>query len=213
MRRIGKYIREQPLESSCWCYLLLTVLPGVLWQGEGRWAAEAVFRYLLPGGAACAAAVRFYGASVSALSLRGFCRSFLYCCPIAGLCLVNLLLGGWPEAVRPEQIFWIACCALGEEVMGRMLLFSGAALGAEARGWGKPAAIVLSAVVFGLMHAVNYVAQGTAGTLIQCCYTAGIGALFAWSYQKSGCLWGGIVWHALLNLTAMPMASSGGLLP
>lgn len=62
MRRIGKYIREQPLESSCWCYLLLTVLPGVLWQGEGRWAAEAVFRYLIPGGAACTAAVRFYAA-------------------------------------------------------------------------------------------------------------------------------------------------------
>ena len=103
---------------------------------------------------------------------------------MALLCLANLISGGGLEPVQPDWALWIFCCALGEELLGRMLLLSGIASGARGRGWGE--------------------VLGPAGAFFQCCYTAGIGGLLAWSCRKSGCLWGGVLWHALLNLSGLP---------
>lgn len=203
LKKLSEYARKKPLESGCWCYVLLTVVPGVLVGAEDRYVEEVVFRYLLPAAAAFAVAVRCCGARADALGLKGFGWSVLYSSPIAGLCLVNLIVGNAPEAIRPEQLLWVLCCALGEEILGRMLLFHSILAGARDREWGPRMSIVLAGVVFGLMHAVNYAAQGAVGTILQCCYTAGTGMLLAWSYQKSGCLWGGILWHALLNFTGL----------
>lgn len=202
--RLGRYIRGQPLESSCWCYVLLTVVPGVFWGGGERYAVEAVCRYLLPGAAACLVAVHFYGAEWKTLGREGFGRSLLLGSPMALLCLANVLYRGGVELPPPDRAIWIFCGALGEELLGRLLLLGGIAADAGERGWGEKRIIALAAILFGLMHAVNGAALGVAGTLLQCCYTAAIGGLLAWSCRKSGCLWGGILWHALLNLTGLP---------
>ena len=167
--------------------------------------AEAVFRYLLPSVGACLIAVRFYEADLGVLGIRGFGKSVFFCCPLALLCLVNLLLSrGSLEALSLGRVLWIFCGALGEEILGRLMLLSGIAAGAREQGWGEGKIIALTAVLFGLMHSVNGTILGVGGTLFQCCYTAGIGGLLAWSCRKSGCLWGGILWHTLLNLTGLP---------
>ena len=204
MRQPGRYLRENPLESSVCCYVLLTIVPGVFWGAEEQYAAEAVFRYLLPGAGACVIAARCYGASPGMLGCKGFGKSVLYGCSMALLCLANLISGGGLEPVQPDWALWIFCCALGEELLGRMLLLSGIASGARGRGWGEGRIVALSAALFGLMHAVNGAVLGPAGAFFQCCYTAGIGWLLAWSCRKSGCLWGGVLWHALLNLSGLP---------
>ena len=91
MRQPGRYLRENPLESSVCCYVLLTIVPGVFWGAEEQYAAEAVFRYLLPGAGACVIAARCYGASPGMLGCKGFGKSVLYGCPMALLCLANLI--------------------------------------------------------------------------------------------------------------------------
>lgn len=116
--------------------------------------------------------------------------------------MINLFTAG-ARQISPERILWICCTALGEELMARMMLFNGIRLGQKQEGLLPGQPILLSAVVFGLMHAVNIGIFGSLGAIFQILYTAALGALFAWSYQKTGCLWGGILWHMALNLTSM----------
>lgn len=201
MWSMAEYCRREPLKSACWIYVLLILVPGLFFPGENAYLAESVFRYLLPGALACFAAVKFYKADVRrSFGIKGAGRSLLYCAPIGLLCGINLGVSGFPVC-RPEQFVWICCAALGEEVMGRMMLFHGVLLGAGRDGLKKP--ILLSGVIFGLMHAVNLGVTGIRGAVFQILYTAAIGTLFAWSYHKTGCLWGCIVWHFMLNLTGL----------
>lgn len=200
--KLTGYYRDQPLGSACWSYVILTILPGLLFP-EDRYLAEALVRFLLPGAVAIILAVHFYGAGMNALSRKGLGKSLLLCSPVAVLCAVNLLLGKGAQSVTAPRVIWIFCGALSEELLARMLLFEGIRTGAAARQWSGGITIVLAGFIFGAMHAINYASQGVAGALLQCLYTAAVGTIFAWSYQKTGCLWGGIFWHTALNLTAL----------
>lgn len=201
MVSMAEYCRREPLKSACWIYVLLTLVPGLFFPGETQYLAESVFRYLLPGALACFAAVRFYQADFRrSFGIKGLGKSLLYGAPVGLLCGINLAVAGY-RGCTPGQFVWICGTALGEELMGRMMLFHGVLLGVGRDRLGSP--ILLSAVIFGLMHAVNMGVLGFRGAIFQILYTAVIGTLFAWSYQKTGCLWGSIVWHTLLNLTGM----------
>lgn len=194
--------KKQPLKSACWIYLALTLVPGVFLPDNAGYLTESFVRCLLPGAIACWIAVKAFGAQRSSLGVEGFWKSLLYSSPIAVLCIINLVTAKHGE-IAFHQVVWASCTALGEELMARFMLFRGIALGSAGEDIlvGNP--ILLSAVIFGVMHAVNAAVMGTWNALFQIVYTAVIGALFAWSYNKTGCLLGGILWHALLNLTSM----------
>ena len=76
---------------------------------------------------------------------------------------------------------------LAEEVLFRGVLY------AWLRRWGVPAAVVVSALVFGLFHGLNVV------------FFVGlvIGALNALVYEKSGSLWPAVISHAVNNSAAV----------
>lgn len=200
--KVFGWYERKPLESACWSYVLLTIFPGILFPTD-NFLAESLVRYLLPGAAACLLAVRFYGAGMDALSLKGMGKALLLCSPVALLCGANLIFGeGWamPSA---GKLLWILCGAFSEELLGRLFLFGGVRTGAAQQGWSSRMTIILAGAIFGAMHAINFASQGVIGTLLQCVYTAAVGALFAWSYHKTGNLWGAILWHMALNLTAL----------
>lgn len=192
----------KPLESACWCYLLLTILPGILVYSNSYWLMDAIIRYILPGALAVLLAIRFYGGEGKNLGMQGFFRSILHCAPIAVLCVVNVLVGEFSGFPSAGNLVLILFGAAGEELLARFMLLLGICAGARDRDWGGTMTIVVAGVIFGLMHAINFLSQGMIGTIFQCCYTAVIGGLFAWSYRKTGCIWGGVLWHFLLNLTA-----------
>ena len=201
---MSNYFQEYPLRSACLSYFLLALAPGVFFQGQAvNFLAEALIRYLIPGVLACVLAEKFYGGNWRrALGWRGLGRSICCCAPAGVLCAANLLTHS--AALSPQKILWICAMALGEELTARFLLFLGLREAARQRGQSAGWAVLASGVLFGLMHAVNFGELGGIQTLLQCLYTAGIGALFAWAYWKSGNLWGPILWHALLNLTGLP---------
>lgn len=203
MERLNDWFRRKPLESACWCYLILTIVPGVLIFGNTNLLLEGLVRYVLPGAAAVLLTIRYYDGRWEKLGFLGLGKSLLCSAPVAVLCVINVLTAkgnGFPAADAAALVF---LGAAGEELMARFLLLLGICAGARDRGWGSTMTVVVAGVIFGLMHAINFLSHGMIGTIAQCCYTAVIGGVFAWSYRKSGCIWGGIFWHFLLNLTAM----------
>ena len=83
-----------------------------------------------------------------------------------------------------------------EEVLFRGFLFK-----ALLKKDGEKAAIILSAVTFGIGHIVNLLAgQGNLETVIQVLFAIAWGFLFTFAYYKGGSLWPCIVVHALVDV-------------
>lgn len=82
-----------------------------------------------------------------------------------------------------------------EEVLFRGFLFK-----ALLKKDGEKAAIIVSAVTFGIGHIVNLLAgQGNLETVIQVLFAIAWGFLFTFAFYKSGSLWPCILVHGLVN--------------
>ena len=121
---------------------------------------------------------------------------------VTGADLQRLVEGNpLPESEAYTDLVWVvlglsvvAAAPLGEELFFRALLFR-----AFASKWGVVAGIVLSGLLFALVHfEVSVVAPFWA-----------IGAWFAWAYYRSGSLWTTIAAHAIFNGISFAVTLSG----
>lgn len=200
---MADFFKHRSMRQVCLCYFFLTLAPGLFFSGETPNCGEALARYILPGVLACFLAGKCYGANWrEALCVKRMAAGLICCAPVGVLCAANLLWGGGGEGVTLERLMWICAAALGEELLGRFLLLRGLLWAAENHNRSAWTAIFLSGLLFGAAHLVNFTDSGILA-LFQCVYTSAIGVLFSWSYWKTGNLWGGIVWHILLNLTGL----------
>lgn len=69
------------------------------------------------------------------------------------------------------------------------LLFRGAIYGALKKGMAKPIALILQAVIFGVMH----------GNMIQGIYAFALGVVLALIYERTKSIWAPILMHMLVN--------------
>jgi len=110
------------------------------------------------------------------------------------------VLGIAPESNIPENIYdyaipvvmlgllTIVVAPFAEEVFFRGFLFQGAA-----KRWGMWAGIGFSAFIFGLAHA------GAPESWLLLPAIAGIGAIFAWGFAKSGSIYPSLFAHVVFN--------------
>ena len=64
-------------------------------------------------------------------------------------------------------------------------------------------ACLLSGVLFGAAHLTNLASSAPFGVLMQCCFTAALGALFAAIYFRTGNLWVVVFLHAAMDNTTL----------
>ena len=64
-------------------------------------------------------------------------------------------------------------------------------------------ACLLSGVLFGAAHLTNLMGSAPLGVLMQCCFAAGLGVLYAAIYYRTGNLWVTIFLHAGMDIMAM----------
>ncbi len=117
-----------------------------------------------------------------------------------------LALGSGGLALLIVVPFLIAFC---EELMFRGILLRGATAALPLMY-----AMLLSAVLFALMHVINGIAgQGAAGTMQQIVFALLVGFYLAPIAVKLGNLWPLIIWHWLWNIAVFTSQISGVLHP
>jgi CAAX protease family protein len=121
---------------------------------------------------------------------------------LATLPMLAMLPLGW--TLRGSLSSLIGSVVLGpfaEEVLFRGFLFRQLVRRA---GWNVVAALVVSALAFGLAHVANVDLAGPNGlrdAALEVTATAGGGLLFAWVFLRWGSLWPAIGLHTFMNLS------------
>ena len=64
-------------------------------------------------------------------------------------------------------------------------------------------ACLLSGVLFGAAHLTNLASSAAFGVLMQCCFTAALGALFAAIYFRTGNLWVVVFLHGAMDVASL----------
>lgn len=197
LRTFQAYCQKEPLFCGVLLYVLLAFAPGLC--GNLPLWLMCVVRYLLPAALAAVAAVACFYVPAAALGARGLQKSFLLSAPVVVFVMVNILAGAFSLKESAVSAAFAGVC---EEFLCRLMLYPAIRLHFQGRKHGEEAAILLSSLLFGVAHLSNL--GGDAGifaVLFQCCYTTLIGIVFANGYRRSGCIWGSVVWHVLLNLS------------
>ncbi len=150
---------------------------------------------------------KFAPTQKSVVSLPNFIKIF---CLAMFFMLLGSFAAGWVESVislifgipAPEPISerlvsvyppWLLVLStaiiapVAEEILFRKLIID------RLRAMGEGVAIVASAIVFGLIH----------GNFEQFFYAAGLGAVFAHLYLKSGTIWYSVLIHFIINTVAV----------
>ncbi len=132
---------------------------------------------------------------------RGNLKSFLWFLPLIVMSCINLKNGLALQASLPVAILMAMNLAIGgyvEEVIFRGFLF---------RAMAKEnlfAAIIVSAVTFGVGHIVNLAnTTDILGVLLQVCYAVVIGFLYTVIVYKGGSLWPCIASHMFVNASSV----------
>lgn len=141
---------------------------------------------------------------------RGSARAYLYFLPLALICSTNLWRGLGLSMSVPETLLYILsmlCVGFLEEVIFRGFLLR------ALQEQGARYAILISGLTFGLGHVVNLLGGAEfLPTLLQICYAAAIGLLFAIIFVKGGSLWPCIIAHSVINsLSAVAAESSAAM--
>ena len=135
-------------------------------------------------------------------------KRFLYFLPLWILSLGNLLGG-----IRAEHTGAPLCyAAVSMLLVGLIeeLLFRGFLFRAVLEEKGEYPALLVSALSFGLIHAVNLLAgQDTLTTCLQVLFAVNLGFVYALVYLRSGSLLPCILSHALIN--GLSLFSAGSL--
>jgi membrane protease YdiL (CAAX protease family) len=111
-------------------------------------------------------------------------------------------------------VFIVFCFAIGlfEEVVFRGLILTVLLQRLPQTKTGILQAIVLSSLVFGVLHFVNFVAGANPfDTLLQIGYSFLMGMLWAVVYLKTKNLWMAIVLHALYNISGLLYVTTGSV--
>lgn len=105
-------------------------------------------------------------------------------------------------------LFLLMGAGIGEELLSRGVIMSSIrATGNDSRK-ATIAGVVISAVIFGLMHLGNIVETGdVVGTLGQVVYAAGIGIYLGAIFVRSGNIWANALLHFLFDLSVMTYTS------
>ncbi len=139
----------------------------------------------------------------------GLCRSrlparrLLWYAPLIVISCLNLRNGLGMSDPPMETVAWVISMAMVgvlEELIFRGLLYKAL----RPSGMGK--AIVISAVTFGLGHAVNLVngsGAPAAETLLQMAYAVSLGFLFVLLFERSGSLWAPIASHSAIDVLSV----------
>ena len=129
-------------------------------------------------------------------------KRLLYLIPLWIVAAGNLWGGVSREALRslnPAEVLTMALVGLLEELLFRCLLLRGLE-----RRLGRKAAVILSSLIFGLIHGANLlVGQELAATGLQILSAAAWGFLAAMVYCRGGSLLPCILAHALLDITSL----------
>lgn len=137
-------------------------------------------------------------------------KRLLYLIPLWIVATGNLWGGVSREALRslsPAEVLTMALVGLLEEVLFRFLLLRGLE-----RRLGRKAAVILSALIFGLMHGANLSTwQDPAAAGIQILFATAWGFLTAMVFCRGGSLLPCILGHALLDVTALVSANGAVL--
>lgn len=129
-------------------------------------------------------------------------KRLLYLIPLWIVAAGNLWGGVSRETLRslnPAEVLTMALVGLLEELLFRGLLLRGLE-----RRLGRKTAVILSALLFGLIHGANLLAgQELAATGLQILSAAAWGFLAAMVYCRGGSLLPCILAHALLDITSL----------
>lgn len=132
---------------------------------------------------------------------RGNLKKFLWFLPLILMSCINLKNGLALSASLPVAILMAINLAVGgyvEEVIFRGFLFR--AMAKE----NLSAAIIVSAVTFGVGHIVNLAnTTDILGVLLQVCYAVVIGFLYTVIVYKGGSLWPCIASHMFVNASSV----------
>lgn len=196
------FCRGETLFSGVLLAVLLAFVPGLV-QMRSLWLTCAV-RYLLPAALAVCIAFVCYDVPAAALGVHGLMRSILLSAPVAILCVVNIIAG---EYSFHADVITVALAGISEEFLYRLMLYPAMRMYFRDSGHGEEKALVLSSLLFGIAHLSNLTGGAEpAQVLFQCCYTTVLGVLFANGCRRSGCIWGSVFWHVLLNITGFLFA-------
>lgn len=202
LRLIQNLCRQEALLTGILLVVLLTFGPG-LFNVRPLWL-QCVVWYLLPAVAAVCAALACYDVAPAALGARGLVKSVLLSAPVAVFCAVNIVVG---EFGFHENVILAAFTGVSEEFIYRLMLYPAMRMYFQDSGHAEGKAVVWSSLLFGLAHLSNLTGGAElTQVLFQCCYTAVIGLLFVSGFRKSGCIWGSVIWHVLLNMTGILFA-------
>lgn len=134
-------------------------------------------------------------------------------CLILGVPILFMAVSNFPEyylkggAVKSGAAFAAALVTgfapgLYEEVVMRGTALSNMMLQWKERPGAIYRSLILSASVFGVLHLMNLTNAGTAETLMQVGYAAGVGFLFGAVYLRTKNLTGLVIYHAAVDITA-----------
>lgn len=119
------------------------------------------------------------------------------------MCITSFIKGGCPWHFF-GLAFLVGIC---EELIFRGILLT--SLIRNLRGhyaifWG----VILSSIMFGCAHSINFLNQPLKNTLIQMTYTTLLGMIFACVYLRTGNLFYPMTLHMMLDLTSMSLTST-----
>lgn len=116
--------------------------------------------------------------------------------PLLLIPAVNLL---WPiHPLSPGEAMVIVLCAWGEEVLFRGVLLLGLC-----RRWGRSRSLLISSLLFALLHLAN-IFSAPGQIFIQTVYAGALGFCFAVLTLRTRSIVPAFVIHSLINLTAAP---------
>lgn len=198
---LTRLYRRDPLGFALVCVAVYVLAMGL---GDGlsaRWGAAYSGNALLA--ALFTAALLGWSGKSGLRRALGLCRPrvparrVLWYAPLAAVAACNLL-GGIGRAVWPETALAAAamlCAGVLEEILFRGLLF-----GALLR-WGLRRAVWLSALAFGLGHALNLLGgAGVGETAAQIVCACAVGVMLALLARRCGSILPGAVMHGALNV-------------
>lgn len=157
-----------------WCFGLLKKV-GFTSAGLGRGLLLGIPFYVI---GICAAFVGNLGTDFGALTLR----------PVSFLLLFTL------------NMFFVG---MNEEVMMRALVLNVFRMKYGETDEGNKKAVLLSALIFGLIHLPNVFFMSPTTVVVQAVNAASAGVLFAVIYLKSGNLWANIIIHMVVDFLSL----------
>lgn len=154
------------------------------------WGLPSLFILMVAGRQGPAAGLRRLGLG------RGLPRGYAFGLAATLPMALVIPFGGWPQARADVLVDTLFLGPFAEEVLFRGFLLTWLLHFAR---WRPSAAILVSALMFGLAHEPNLVSPQVSTFVVAMRFGVG-GVLFGWVYYRWGSLWPSIALHSSINL-------------